>query len=101
MSKKKDWKKMKKATGGNASLRGVLSGIIPAVVWLFICEYLLLVPINVQSAEFWWMLVILFGLFALGYCLAVAMTEGSLILNGTDRMRTSCAVLIIIPFVLI
>ncbi len=100
MSKKKDGQ-MKNASGGNATLRGVLMGGIPAILWLALCEYLLLVPINAQSTEFWWMLVILFGILAAGYCAGIALTEGTLIANGTDRVRKPCIVLIVIPVVLI
>ena len=100
MSKKKGRKKGK-ASGGNTTLRGILMGGIPAIVWLAVCEYLLLVPINVQSTEFWWMLVILFGILAFGYCAGIALAEGTLIANGTDRLRKPCIILIVIPIVLI
>ncbi|MCD8120197.1 MAG: hypothetical protein LUE29_12115 [Lachnospiraceae bacterium] len=59
----------------NAVLNGVLAGLIPVVVFLFIGEYFLLIPINIQCAGLWWELIFITVVFAAGFHTAVSLTR--------------------------
>lgn len=66
-------KKAKPARLWNAVLIGTLAGLIPMLIFLAIGEYVLLIPLNIYCAGFWWEWIFLTIVFALSFHTAVAL----------------------------